>query len=377
MLNEINTLRTLDHPNIVKIYEYFEDEKRFYIVTEHIQGGELFDEIIARGKFDEKDAALLLRQLLSCITYCHSHNIVHRDLKPENVLLEANKRFDEIKVIDFGTAQVFKQGQSLKETIGTPYYIAPEVLNHNYGKECDVWSLGVMAYIILSGIPPFNGGTDAEIMASIKTGKFSFKHAVWKGISQSAKDFITSLLTYDRTKRPTAQQALKHQWIQDHSTLTVDKKVAESALDNLVHFHSHAIIKAATLTFIGSQLLSKAEREELATVFKKIDLNGDGKLSKDEIRDGYALHYGRQISDKEIDFMFDAVDTDQSGYIDYTEFVVASANEKALLSTERLTSAFKMFDKDNSGTITPDEIKKVLSSAENKLPASVIDAIIK
>ena len=139
MLNEINTLRELDHPNIVKIFEYFEDEKRFYIVTEHIQGGELFDEIIARGKFDERDAAVLMRQLLSCITYCHSHNIVHRDLKPENVLLEANKAFDQIKVIDFGTAQTFKQGQNLKETIGTPYYIAPEVLKHSYGKECDIW----------------------------------------------------------------------------------------------------------------------------------------------------------------------------------------------------------------------------------------------
>jgi calcium-dependent protein kinase len=104
MLNEINTLRSLDHPNIVKIYEYFEDEKRFYIVTEHIQGGELFDEIIAKGKFNERDAAVLLKQLLSCVCYCHEHNIVHRDLKPENVLLEASKEFDQIKVIDFGTA---------------------------------------------------------------------------------------------------------------------------------------------------------------------------------------------------------------------------------------------------------------------------------
>jgi calcium-dependent protein kinase len=104
MINEINILRGLDHPNIVKIFEYFEDEKRFYIVTEHIQGVELFDQIIARGKFSERDAAVLLKQLLSCVNYCHTHNIVHRDLKPENVLLEASKEFDQIKVIDFGTA---------------------------------------------------------------------------------------------------------------------------------------------------------------------------------------------------------------------------------------------------------------------------------
>jgi calcium-dependent protein kinase len=111
---------------------------------------------------------------LSCVSYCHDHNIVHRDLKPENVLLEASKEFDQIKVIDFGTALKFKPNQKLNETIGTPYYIAPEVLNHNYGKECDNWSLGVMCYITLSGIPPFNGGTDQEIMNAIKSGKFHF-----------------------------------------------------------------------------------------------------------------------------------------------------------------------------------------------------------
>ena len=174
LLNEINTLKSLDHPNIVKIYEYFEDEKRFYIVTEHIQGGELFDEIIKRGKFDEGSAALLMKQLLSCIGYCHEHNIVHRDLKPENVLLEENKQFDQIKVIDFGTAQPYRPGQKLTETIGTPYYIAPEVLAKKYNKECDIWSLGVMTYICLSGLPPFNGRSDDDIMKAIKKGSFDF-----------------------------------------------------------------------------------------------------------------------------------------------------------------------------------------------------------
>lgn len=302
---------------------------------------------------------------------------MHRDLKPENVLLEASKEFDQIKVIDFGTALRYKPGQNFKETIGTPYYIAPEVLNHNYGKECDIWSLGVMAYIILSGIPPFNGGTDNEIMSSIKGGKFNFNHSVWKGISQPCKDFITTLLTYDPKKRPTATQAMNHAWIKDHSVIQVADSVANHALDNLIHFHSHTTIKAATLTFIGSQLITKEEREEMARVFKNIDLNGDGKLSKDEIKDGYQIHYGRLISDKEVDQMFDAVDTDQSGYIDYTEFVVASMNEKALLTNERLAGAFKMYDKDNSGSISPSEIKNVLTSHDTKLPQAILDKILK
>lgn len=136
-------------------------------------------------------------------------------------------------------------------------------------------------------------------------------------------------------------------------------------------------MKAATLTFIGSQLLGKQEREELARVFKKLDKNSDGQLSKEEVKEGYLVHYGRLISDEEIDKMFDAVDTDQSGYIDYTEFVVASANEKALLTNERLQAAFKMFDKDNSGMITPAEIKAVLIGSNSQIPNAIIESIIK
>lgn len=136
-------------------------------------------------------------------------------------------------------------------------------------------------------------------------------------------------------------------------------------------------MKQATFTFIGSQLISKNEREELASVFKNLDKNSDGKLSKQEVKEGYSTHYGRLISDDEIDRIFIAVDTDQSGFIDYTEFVVASLNEKALVTNERLSGAFKMFDKDKSGTITPSEIRAVLSASENKIPANVIDSIIK
>mmetsp|Transcript_24774 Transcript_24774/g.21999 ORF Transcript_24774/g.21999 Transcript_24774/m.21999 type:complete len:169 (+) Transcript_24774:252-758(+) len=160
LFNEINILRELDHPNIVKMYEYFEDEKRYYIITEICKGGELFDEIIARGKFTEKDAAVLVKQILSCINYCHKNKIVHRDLKPENVLLEQNKDFDQIKIIDFGTSLVHSENKLLDEKLGTPYYIAPEVLNKKYNEKCDLWSIGVITYILLSGMPPFNGNTD-------------------------------------------------------------------------------------------------------------------------------------------------------------------------------------------------------------------------
>jgi len=140
----------------------------------------------------------LIKQVLSCINYCHANNIVHRDLKPENILLEANKEFDQIKIIDFGTSLVYDPNKKLDEKLGTPYYIAPEVLNKNYGAKCDIWSLGVISYILLCGAPPFSGATDNDIMKAVRAGKVSFAGDHWKGISDSAKDFISQLLTYNQ-----------------------------------------------------------------------------------------------------------------------------------------------------------------------------------
>jgi len=142
--------------------------------------------------------------VLSCMNYCHQRNIVHRDLKPENILLEQNKEFDQIKIIDFGTSLVYEPGKSLDEKLGTPYYIAPEVLNKSYGPKCDVWSSGVITYILLSGQPPFNGQSDSEIMKKVRAGKFSFDDKCWASISDKAKDFISSLLTFKQEDRPSA-----------------------------------------------------------------------------------------------------------------------------------------------------------------------------
>ena len=137
----------------------------------------------------------------------------YRDLKPENILLEQNKDFDQIKIIDFGTSLVFDSSKPLDEKLGTPYYIAPEVLNKKYNEKCDIWSCGVILYIILSGIPPFNGQSDQEIMKKVRIGKFSFSDPAWNNVSDKAKDLISKLLTYDTEHRPSAEEALRHPWI--------------------------------------------------------------------------------------------------------------------------------------------------------------------
>ena len=187
---EIINLKKLDHPNILKMYESYECEKRYYIVTDICGGGELFEEITSRKSFSENDAAILMKALLQCIHYCHSNKVMHRDLKPENILLEENKDYNQIKIIDFGSSVDFSQCEMHSLQVGTSYYIAPEVIKKSYNYKCDVWSCGVIAYILLSGRPPFNDSSDKKIMEKIEIGKYNFKNPIWQNVSDEAKDFI-------------------------------------------------------------------------------------------------------------------------------------------------------------------------------------------
>ena len=330
------------------------------IIHRICKGGELFDEIIEKGHFSEKDAAVIMKQLLSCLTYCHSKNIVHRDIKPENILLESNKDFNQIKVIDFGISVVKEPDAMIKESIGTPYYIAPEVWKKSYNEKCDVWSAGVIMYILLSGTPPFNAATDAEMKKMILEGSYSIEGGIWDEVSDNAKDLISKLLTYEEKDRTCAGEALSHPWITELCESKIDDKVAKKALMNLSKFRAEEKIKQATIAYIASQLLSKKEKESLATIFKAFDENGDGMLSKEEIKNGYEKVFGYSINEEQINAMFQEVDLDGSGYLDYSEFVVATMNEKNLFSEKKLKAAFKMFDKDNSGFISKDEVKESL-----------------
>lgn len=374
--NEIGILKEMDHPNIVKMYEFLEDEKRIYIVTEICKGGELFDEILNRSKFTETEAQVVMKWLLSAINYCHKKNIVHRDLKPENMLLEQDKDLEKLKIVDFGTSMTFDPDNVLNEKLGTAYYIAPEVIHKKYNEKCDLWSCGVIMYILLSGEPPFNDpkADNEAIMKKVEEGKYDIKKGVWKSISKDAKDLIKKLLTFNPDDRISAEDALLHPWIKE-TKIEIDAEAASNALGNLNTFRSGQKLKVAAASYIGSQLISKSEKEKLGSVFKKLDKNGDGKLSREEILDGYEEHFGKFLNEDEIDQLFIDVDTDKSGFIDYSEFIVASMSSKKNMSEEKLTAAFKMFDSDGSGTISKDELKKVLSSS-NQIGDETIETIL-
>jgi len=234
---EMEIMKKLDHPNILRIYEIFQDQKRYYLITELCTGGELFDEIAKKSNFSEKGAAIIIEQILEAISYCHSKSIVHRDLKPENILIDSTNK-NNIKVIDFGTSQKMKPKQKMSQAFGTSYYIAPEVLVTDYDEKCDCWSIGVIMFILLSGKPPFDGETDKEIWKKVRDGKYSFSAEEWDDVSEEAKDLIKKLMTYDPKKRISWADALNHPWFSTQINLDNDTGNTLAALNTLKGFRA-------------------------------------------------------------------------------------------------------------------------------------------
>lgn len=205
----------LDHPNCVKLFEMFESSKKVYMVLELLTGGELFDRIVSKGSYSEAEAAHLVKDVTEAIQYCHSQSVVHRDLKPENLIYLSDKADSVIKITDFGLAKYRKEKNATMSTAcGTPGYVAPEVLKGQpYDHEVDVWSLGVILYILLCGFPPFYHESTAALYKQIKKGKYDFPSPYWDDISDEAKSLVRGMLTVDPNKRLTTQAILDHPWI--------------------------------------------------------------------------------------------------------------------------------------------------------------------
>ncbi|OMJ88179.1 hypothetical protein SteCoe_9912 [Stentor coeruleus] len=354
---EIDILRKIDHPNILRLYEFYEDSKEYYLVTEILKGGELFEFIIASGVVSETIAMHFMRQILCAVNYCHKHGIVHRDLKPENLLLEKRSPMSTLKVIDFGASMLF-EGERMKNRYGTSYYIAPEVLKRNYNEKCDIWSCGVIMFILLAGKPPFPGRSDKEILKKVKKGSFSMNGPEWIDISEAAKNLITNMLKYKAELRYSADQALDDPWF-EQSPNSISKPLT-SIIQNMKNFNASEKLQHAVLTFITSQLSSKEETKQLAETFKSVDKNGDGKLSKDELLREFLKTMTEDEAETEVKKIFNCVDMDMNEHIDYSEFLMGTMRKESLISKRNLETAFKMFDIDGNGTISANELKNIL-----------------
>ncbi|XP_038638191.1 calcium/calmodulin-dependent protein kinase type 1-like isoform X3 [Scyliorhinus canicula] len=211
--NEIALLRMIKHENIVSLQKVYESPSHLYLIMELVSGGELFNRIIERGFYTERDASKLIQQVLDAVNYLHQLGIVHRDLKPENLLYASPFDDSKIMISDFGLSKIEETGRFLSTACGTPGYVAPEILEQKpYGKSVDCWSIGIISYILLCGYPPFYHENDSELFKQILKAEFEFDAPYWDDISESAKDFIRHLLVREPDKRYTCEEALKHPW---------------------------------------------------------------------------------------------------------------------------------------------------------------------
>jgi calcium-dependent protein kinase len=355
IMNEIKTLSEMDHPNIMKIKGYYQTANHLYIISEYLSGGELFDRIIECHNFSESQAAKLIEQILSAVSYLHKHNVIHRDLKPENIVFETKEKDSLIKIIDFGTSKKVSKNEKLHSRLGTAYYIAPEVLAQNYDAKCDVWSCGVILYVFLFGVPPFNGKTDDEIFEKIKKGIFKFPDSGQK-VSDDAKKMIIKMLTKNPEQRPSADALLQESWFVKMREKHTDLEGNILAMKNLKNFQSKYEFQKAILLYFVNFFDIKQEKNRLYKVFKDMDKDGDGQINKEELKAAYARTGKGMNNDDEINEIFARIDVNSTGNIDFTEFLMATVNYKQDIHEKELRQIFNIIDKDKSGTLSKDEI---------------------
>ena len=278
LLRELEILKKLDHPNVIKFYEIYQDAMYFYICQEYCSGGELLNRITKQKFFHEREAASIILKLLSAVNHMHKNNVVHRDLKPENVLFESNDPNAELKIIDFGLSNKFELDETLTTMVGTPMYVSPQVLQGKYTQACDCWSLGVILYILLCGYPPFYGKTKAEIFEKIEKMDPDMNATEWNRVSINAKDLIRHLLQKDDKKRFTCEQAMEHVWFNilrndkiPGSVFAIpDDKVDPRIINMLKHYKTASKLKQEAIHVIINQM-SETEIGELREAFRKID----------------------------------------------------------------------------------------------------------
>ncbi|CAE7213552.1 CPK2 [Symbiodinium sp. KB8] len=333
---EIAIMKMMDHPNIIKLYESFEDLRNIYLVMELCAGGELFDRIIDAGSFTEGVAATLMQQIIRAVYYMHQNKVAHRDLKPENFLFTSKA--------------------------GTPYYVAPQVLSGKYDESSDLWSCGVIMFVLLCGYPPFFGDSDQEVLSKVKMGNFSFNPADWKNVSEDAKDLIRSLLKMNPRARFTADQALQHEWIKLKAPMAKNVSLQSNFVDNLRGFRSQNKLKKAALHIIAGQL-NEDQIKQLRDVFMMIDGNGDGYLTVNELKEGLSK---AGLKDIPVDLLqiMQEVDSDGSGNIDYTEFLAATLDKRMYIQEDVCWSAFRVFDRNGDGKISMEELQQVLCAQD-------------
>lgn len=370
---ELDILMVVDHPNIIRYYESYEDDRYIHIVQELCTGGDILDRFTYAGPFNEKTVSELMRKIFSAVNHMHSQYICHRDIKVENFLFKSRDPAAEVKMIDFGMSSKFgKNGEALNTMVGAPNYLAPEMLNAKYGKECDVWSLGVMLFYLLSGKFPFEAETMGDSFRKITEGHFSFSAQEWGGYTPEVRDLITRMLIVDPKSRITLPGALKHKWFTELASRRSSVEVPRAVLTSLKKYKAPSKLQHEAMKIIVKHLSAK-DIEDLDLAFKSLDKESTGVIPVEHLERtmkaaGLSIPPSGFRGNSYLDLV-ESMGEMQQGGIRYSSFLMAALDKKRFLDEEGLYMAFKHMDlvrdmQDNDGFITVTDLKVVFDQAE-------------
>jgi len=355
--NEVEIYLSLDHPHVARLEMVFESEEEISLVMEHMEGGELYARLSKHKQYTEELAARSSRQMLLAVAYLHGLHLAHRDLKLENFLYEREDN-NHLKLIDFGFAKFWDRSTRMTQACGSVHYVAPEVLRKSYDEKADVWSLGVIVYMLLTGCPPFRG-SDKEVLKKVKEGTPNWDLTYFKRLSPQAQDFTRTLLTFDPCCRPSAAVALEHLWIKDldqHAHVILDADISKS----LWSFAHAASFKRAVLSMMAWSLSSE-DRAELRQQFLALDTENRGTITHQQMKQ--VLEESFHVDCNEAETLFHSLDTNHDNEIDYSEFLAAALQARVKVHEPALRRTFQRFDRDETGRITAADLRQVLGAA--------------
>lgn len=364
--NEIAIFLRMDHPNVCKLIDIYDTPHTVHMIMEHCAGGELYDRLHAAKQFSEDVAVATTHQMLLALNYLHSNRIVHRDLKLENFMYESKDADARLKLIDFGFSKIWDPATRMQASCGSISYVGPDVLSGSYTNKCDLWSLGIIVFMLLSGYPPFYG-TDkhtqqgrANLFDKIKSGKFAMKPERWKNVSRTARDFVRSLLVVDPDKRMSAAEALKHPWVADYKATRRADKLGSAIVLSFRRFAMASHFHRAICTVIGWHM-KDADHKSFENVFLELDYDQDGTISISELKHGLVRHFGCQVG--EIVRFFESMDNNHDGRLSFTDFMGAMMATRAMRRDDWMHAAFDRFDRDGTGAINVSSLKHVLGES--------------